>query len=618
MNPRVDSIVKTFHRLLHECKASEIISEADKLYKAQNMFHESCNHVNEARDILCIVFRACGELGSIDVAKKYFHKAMKEDSEAPPSKGFSPQFNIPYTVNSKPTGIYEAEHKDFVPLYEQISKRRFPMLNTPVCNMYLHALSSWKLQHLHYDEVRAVRDVFTRSKIAMNACTYHYLMEMHYRTGLDVSPLWWELRSKGITPSSVTLKNPLSTIIVQHPDPSFVVDVVRVMFEIDSVERNVIVNVLEALCRNDACTCEQVTWALFELEQHCAMEKIIVMEMLNSVSIPTRILIKAAKSGDVPTMKLILAFLERHSIMQTPDVYGLSVYTLARSEKVNEALDLVNQMGRQGLLDGQEAQRKFCVEAVNVSMEYHYLYTVAMNLAGSVQMLDDAYFYLEEKHKAEKSVTVHALDLIVLACARIYDEQRAMETVESYTKVFGIQPRVLTFLYLIQACGGKNKSKNQKKTFNIILESGLRPTTAIYKLLIKQALAADNIDEALEFLDILGEEHLHDKKHWNKEEDNTPRNGQVLLEETAKKSPGHCVKLEPDTIKLFIEKALHKQDFDLADEILHRSVQEWNVLLDMKFLQHVEETLFQLGFKMGRIKEAIRLHSKGFLKVPKA
>ena len=618
MNPKAETIVSTFRKLYREGKASEVLVTAEKTFKEQKLFQDWCSRVSEARDMLIIIFRACGEVGDIKIAKKYFHKALKEDGDAPSCRGFSPYFNIPYTVSSKPTSLYESVHKGSSPMHVDMAKLRYPMLNTATCNMYLHALSSWNLSELHFDEVRQVRSALIKNKFAMNALTYQYLIEMHFRAGLDVAPLWWELRSKGITPTLISLKTPLSTVIIKHPDPCLVVDVLRVMFDIDCVERNVIVNAIEALCRNDACSCEQAAWALFEVEQHCTLEKIQLMDLLESDSIPLRILVKAAKTGNVHANNIMLAFLERHSIPRTHEVFGLSIYALARNGSVNDALDLVNQMGMQGLLDGVEAQKKFSIDSVDVTMEYHYLYVLAITLSSSLQVLDDAYFYLEEKYKADKSVTIHALDLIILACARLSDEQRAMDTVDTYTKVFDIKPRVLTYLYLIQSCGKKNKSRDQKQVFDMILKSGLRPTTAIYKLLIKQALAVDNIDEALQFLEILAGEHLHDNKYWNKEENIAIQNGKSPEEETVKKRPGHRVKLEPDAIKLFLDKALEKQDATLITELLRRSIEEWGVLIDMKYLMHIEENLFQLGFKMDKVKEAIKLHTKGFLKVPES
>ncbi|KNH09609.1 hypothetical protein XU18_0294 [Perkinsela sp. CCAP 1560/4] len=609
------SIAHKFQKFLEENKANEIIREAESILRTQRPLQESVTCVAEARFVLSILFRACGEMGNIELARKFFQKAKREDDERKTVKGFCPHFNIPYTVRSASKVSFEGIYKGKT-LQDIASSWRFNILNTPVCNMYLHTLASSEVNQLYFEEIRSVRSVFDRFGFVSNAHTYQYLMEMHYRSGLDVTPLWWELRSKGIIPTTMSLRTPLSSIIVQHPDPCFVIDVVRVMVEKDAIEKNVILNVLESLSRNEACMCDQIIWVLFELEQVCVMEKVILIDILRSPSVPVRILCKAANRGEFGITKLVIAFMERHGFPRTHEVYGLSVYALARNNLVKDALDLVNQMAVQGLLEGEEAQKKFYLESVNISMEYHYLYALAMALSVSLDTVDSAYYYLEEKNIKDGSVSVHALDLVVLACARIHDEQRATETVEAYSKVFKLQPRVLTYLYLIQSCGGKNKSKNQKKVFKIILESGLRPTTAIYKLIIRQALAADNIDEALEFLDILGSEHLHDNKHWNREENFDIQKGEKPEEEVNRKKPGHRVKLEPETVKLFIDKALQKQDADLIIELLTRAHNEWNVLIDMKYLQMVEEKLFQFGFKMGKVKEAIKLHSKGYLKVP--
>jgi hypothetical protein len=97
-------------------------------------------------------------------------------------------------------------------------------------------------------------------------------------------------------------------------------------------------------------------------------------------------------------------------------------------------------------------------------------------------------------------VSVHSLDVIVLACSKIGDEQRAMATLEQYPS-FGVQPRTQSYNALLLACAGRNKARRHRVIFDAMVRRGVAPNYHTLRILIRQAVLCNNMEEALDFLE---------------------------------------------------------------------------------------------------------------------
>lgn len=83
---------------------------------------------------------------------------------------------------------------------------------------------------------------------------------------------------------------------------------------------------------------------------------------------------------------------------------------------------------------------------------------LADELAKDANTVDQAYFVLDEWHKAGKKVTVAMLDVIVAACSRMGDANRAFETFEAYPSL-GITQRTESYNALMEVCAAQRQVK---------------------------------------------------------------------------------------------------------------------------------------------------------------
>jgi hypothetical protein len=133
-------------------------------------------------------------------------------------------------------------------------------------------------------------------------------------------------------------------------------------------------------------------------------------------------------------------------------------------------------------------------------MEKHYLSAVADTLA-TKEAIDRAHSHLRRRYAegAGVAVSVHALDVLVLAAARVGDEGRAEAIVASYPAL-GVAPRVQTFNALLLACGGRNSRARQRAVVDQMATVGVTPNHHTYRLLIRHAVIGHDVDAAVAFL----------------------------------------------------------------------------------------------------------------------
>ena len=284
-----------------------------------------------------------------------------------------------------------------------------------------------------------------------------------------------------------------------QPDVLFIMDVIRHYLAIcDITDRDILLSLYKLLVDNPDAGPEDGLWLLFEIEQRCVVDSVSLKQVVDRTTF-TSLLLKCAKCGDSVTAERILSCMERHFLPRTMDVLALCLWTYAAAQKIELAFDLLEEMVRKGFLEQTDINKKWIVEDLNWMSDRHFLNILGESM-NTVEMVDRAYFHLEARHRQGKSVSVDSLDIVVMACGRLGDEDRAVETMESYASL-GVHPRTKSYNALLLSCAGRNKARQHKTVFEAMLRNGVTPNYHTFRLLIRQAVLCDNIEEALEFLE---------------------------------------------------------------------------------------------------------------------
>ena len=86
---------------------------------------------------------------------------------------------------------------------------------------------------------------------------------------------------------------------------------------------------------------------------------------------------------------------------------------------------------------------------------------------------------LDRWHKEEKQVTVPMLDVIVAACSRMNDANRAFETFEAYSKL-GLTHRTESYNALMEVCSSQRQVEVIMKLLQEMAKSGIMPNVDTY------------------------------------------------------------------------------------------------------------------------------------------
>ena len=76
---------------------------------------------------------------------------------------------------------------------------------------------------------------------------------------------------------------------------------------------------------------------------------------------------------------------------------------------------------------------------------------LADQLAQQAELADEAYYHLDARHTGGHGVPLDAVDVVVEACARLGDLDRAFATFGELER-FGVRPGVSTYNALLHAC----------------------------------------------------------------------------------------------------------------------------------------------------------------------
>jgi hypothetical protein len=411
-------------------------------------------NVSLTRDTVLMLLRSHGSLRRVEAARQLFHRAVTE------------------------------LHEDDV--------------SPAIFDVFLSLLAQQAA--ISRDEVRHVlRMMSRRFRLARTAHTYQALFEIHLRLFEDSSALWYQMRRDGIVPTAAVIRLLIhGAVLPGHDDFNFMLDVVRQFIERCEQSDTTLLEKLYPIFVNhrDAAP-EHGVWLLFELEIRCVLDRVSLTKLVDRASL-IRLLYKCARSADSYTATRILALMERQQLPATADALSLVAWAFAGAGEVEKAVDALEDMASRGMLDGVDHTKRFVIEALNQPVQKHYLTLVAECLH-TPETIDRAFFQLEQRYAEGRSVSVHTLDMIVLACAKIGDEGRAVETMESYAAL-GVHPRAQSYNALLVLCGGRSKARQHRTIFEAMLRNGVKPNYHTMRLLIRQSVVSDNIDEALEFL----------------------------------------------------------------------------------------------------------------------
>ncbi|RNF16102.1 pentatricopeptidecontaining protein [Trypanosoma conorhini] len=378
--------------------------------------------------------------------------------------------------------------------------RNAPLLNTSFFNAYLEVLTQRK--NFARDEVMFVLREMRAAAVLPDALTYHYLIELHIRAGVDPVGLWHDMRrGPTIQPLPCTVQALLLQVVPSSPDASFVVDVTREALRHGGsvMDKRLLAQMMEQWLRNaQEYPPEYVLWLMFELELRCVLDKASFVQFVQKQHVAD-LLQRCAKCADADTAGKVLAMMDRHVITKTADVLSLVVWCWAQALELEKAFDLLELMARKGHLELTDPFRKYTVDCLRQVMDRHFMMALA-DAMSTTALLDRVLHHLRARRRRGQTVSAHSLDLVVLAAAKLGEDRRAMLLVADYIAGWGIQPRTNTYNCLLVGLSTQRGASLQRIVYDAMLENGVVPNAFTFRVLIRQAVLADSIDEALDFL----------------------------------------------------------------------------------------------------------------------
>lgn len=292
---------------------------------------------------------------------------------------------------------------------------------------------------------------------------------------------------------------------------------------------------------------EYILWLLLELEVRCVLDKANFVQFVQKRHI-VALLLHCAKCADANTLSQVLALMDRHLIRKTADTGALAVWCYAQALQVEAAIDMILWMSDKGYLEHQSTtpffQRYTTVDTLRYTMDRHFLMCFVDSLS-TPELVERALSYLQRRQYRDDDtqptptaaslqdgnaalstrrmpqVSSHILDLLVLAYGKIGKEREAMKLVHSYDSVWHVTPRTNTLNALLMglqlaltrrrasggaAGGGGGASLHHRDVFLGLTQRyhiPIVPNALTYKLLIRQAVLCDNVDEAVEYLQMV-------------------------------------------------------------------------------------------------------------------
>ncbi|CAG9573281.1 conserved hypothetical protein [Leishmania major strain Friedlin] len=488
--------------------------------------------------------------------------------------------------------------------------RRPTMLNAEVFNAYFEALT--RRNKYAVEEVVFVLDQMKACGVEKDALTYHYLVELHVRAGYDPTGLWEEMKQREpeVTPLPATVQTFMLRVVPYSADPSLVVEITRAALRYGTaiVDKRMLAELmvqwlspvrtpnhgessggsgsqhtvaqasrlgLSTASPSSAAQYppEYVFWLMLELELRCVLEKASFSQYVQRHYF-TELLLRCAKCTDAGTAEQVLALMDRHAIAKTAEVLALVVWCWSQALEIEKALDLIEWMALKGYLDQVDCFRKAQIESLRYTMDRHYLMIFA-DAINTTTLVERALSHLQARRQKGALVTVHTLDLLVLALARIGEERKALQLVSAYEPRWGVAPRTNTYNALLTGCSRHRSTMLHRVVYKTMKNSGVVPNVLTFRVLIRQAVMAGNIDEAIYYLE----------------------------EVTA--HPG--LRVEVEMILPILERAARVGDVETATRVSQYSL-KCDIGIDSSVLRSVMQQLTEAGQSVEVLKGQLPLH----------
>ncbi|CCW71826.1 unnamed protein product [Phytomonas sp. Hart1] len=501
-------------------------------------FLNFCVNPCEARDVVLILMRAYVSLGQMQGVRNVFVVALRDLA---PRKGLTSSPTAEWSLRQRnspqPSSTFVGLNCSLArhpigtgEVSRVINWNRPSLLNANIFNAYLEVLTCRK--NFDRNEVMFILKEMQEADVLPNSLTYHYLIELHVRAGLDPKGLWDELiHEKELDPLPCTVQVMLLRVVPSSPDSVFVVEVTRQALKHGSaiIDKRMLVERIEAWLQDPAHRSaappsapkaedghrppaapagspmaptgfppEYVLWLMLELEIRCVLDKAYFTQYLQPQHM-AQLLLRCAKCADAVTAGQVLALMDRHMMARTADLLALLVWCWVQALELGKAFDVVELMARKGYLDFTDLFKRYSVECLRYTMDRHFLMIFA-DAIRSPSLLDDALAHLKERKRRGELVSVHSLDVIVLAACKLGEERRAMELVFSYDTIWGVRPQTSTLNCLLVGSRTQRGSVLLRTIYESILKVGVVPNSQTFRVLIRQAVLHDDIDEAVYYL----------------------------------------------------------------------------------------------------------------------
>lgn len=591
----------------------------------QHFLHDFCRgYAPDARDVLLLLMRVYTNLGRIDKVREVLSVGLRDLAAADVTTAWSP---LCYASLGRSAGSSEGASSGSAALKlqdelltnstsrvssiapaaaaEEVPKtwHRPSLLNASVFNAYLEALT--RRNKFAIAEVVFLLDQMKLAGVARDALTYHYLVELHVRAGYDPTGLWAEMHAQEppVAPLPATVQTLLLRVVPSSADPSFVVSVTKAALRFGTavVDKRMLSEIIEqwlsgvprasstntpnnnsnasSISNHPAPSPsmhyppEYVLWLMLELEVRCVLEKASFTQYVQRQHL-IELLLRCAKCTDAGTAEHVLALMDRHAIPKTADVLALVVWCWSQALEIEKTLDLVEWMALKGYLDQVDCFRKAYIDALRYTMDQHYLMTFADALS-TPALAERALSHLQRRRQRGEMVTAHSLDLVVLGLARVGEERRALQLVSSYEDRWGVSPRTNTFNALLVGCSQHRSTMLHRVVYRAMVNSGVVANVFTFRVLIRQAVVAGNIDEAIFYL------------------------------EEVTRHPG--LRVEVEMILPILERAARVGDVETANRISQYSL-KCDIGIDGGVLRSVMQQLTEAGQNVEVLKGQLPLH----------
>ena len=123
------------------------------------------------------------------------------------------------------------------------------------------------------------------------------------------------------------------------------------------------------------------------------------------------------------------------------------------------------------------------------------------------EIVDQAFYGLEDMYKAGQDVDVVALNALILASARIKDLRRVRATQASLSS-FELRPDIDTFNSVLEGCITAQHQPLGETVLSEMATAGIAPNPTTYEKLIKLCLIPEDYEEAFYYLEKMKSEGL--------------------------------------------------------------------------------------------------------------